>query len=151
MFRKSYNQEIETIALDFDGTFTYCNQGLKRTLESLRIPWSIINLLFINSRPNKKLIKALKKIQKDYKVVIISSRPTFLRKKIENFLVTEGLQEIEIICTGWLRRKSRKLEALKKSGISVYIDNEKDIRDFLKKNLISTFSPLTFCRMVLTD
>jgi len=148
MLIEGYKQEIKKIGFDFDGTFTYCNQELKRTLESLRIPWSIINLLFINSRPNKRLIKALKKIQRDYKIVIISSRPTFLRKKIENFLVTQGLQEIEIICTGWLRRKNRKLKALKETGINVYIDNEKDIREFLKENLISTFSPLAFCKLV---
>lgn len=136
------------IGIDFDGTLTRCNQRAIKTLEFLRLPWSIINLLFIYSSPNKEVVKALKKIQHQHQIMIISSRPRFLRGKIERFLERQGLNKVDIVCTGWLERKKRKLKILKETGIKVYIDNEKDIRTFLADNMIVTLSPVSFCRRI---
>jgi hypothetical protein len=125
------------IYCDCDGVLNFLPPKMHRILKKLPVPISGI-LFFITGYPNKKIIRILRRFRKKgHKIIIITSRPKFLKKRLEKWLFKNKIPYNQLICTGPFRRKLKKKEIVADRKISIGIDDEVNFW----KGIISVFSP----------
>ncbi len=141
------------IVFDFDGVFTKLEGGRDNLLKILILPYLVKVLIsLLKPIPNKKMLSIIRKIEDRYKLIVLSSRPYFLEKKLKRWLNREGI-DCGCYCVGrFLRSTKRKEEFLEKllnkNFDILYVENnEKVIRRFNRKGF-PTKSPFEFCREI---
>ncbi|XOB40529.1 MAG: hypothetical protein ACKKMR_00755 [Candidatus Nealsonbacteria bacterium] len=150
--------DIKQIGFDFDGVIVKLPYPLQRI--SNRLPWWLSGALnFLIGQPDEEILGIVRKLkEKGYKIIIITSRPNFLKRRLREFfekslnsLNYDKTPCLEIICTGPIKRKLKKLKVMKEKGIQFLIDDDGGCRFFLKRNSVLAFSPESFNRLLLKN
>lgn len=130
------------IGIDMDGVVAFSWLGhfnpslpLPQWLLFLGIPF----ILFSFPYPKKKNI--IKTLSKHHEIIFISGRPSWSLFLTKLWLKFYQIPFHKIYCVGYGKgMKERKLEIIKKEKIELFIEDDKRIIDFLKKNSIKALS-----------
>ena len=141
------------IALDFDGVFTLLRGRKDKLFKVLVIPYLVQSLRFLlKPVPNQKIVDAFKEIKNNRKVclIILTSRPYYLRKLVRKWLVENDIINCPLFCVGRLIKPTKKkeefLERLKEKFEIVVFDNSLKTREVFKTKGFETKSPSEFCQ-----
>ena len=127
------------IGVDFDGTLT------RIRLNGSELSGKLCGVLFFLGLPNRKLMKALRYIQKEgHEIIIVSARPKCLMRFSKKWLSCKKLNYTEMIFNGVVFQKENKLRVIKEKKIDLFVDDDRKIRGFLEENLIPVISPKEF-------
>jgi hypothetical protein len=122
------------IGLDLDGVLN----GLGWFNTDIKLPWWLfIGLIFV--RPNKKVIKGLKKLD-ERDIVIVSARPKKLEGLTRAWLRFHKIPFSHLFCVGLGKGvEQRKLETLNRLEIQLFIDDDKKTVEFLCRRGINAY------------
>jgi len=126
------------IGADLDGTIT--SAGLYNP--SIKLPWWLFYLLVplvLSLKPDKLIIEKFETMKKwGYEIIIITARPKQLEKLTKEWLVSYRIPFDKLFCVGFGKgTKERKLKVIKEEKITIFIDDNKNCRNFLKSNSIN--------------
>jgi len=117
------------VGSDLDGVLTSVSVRI-----NFKLPWWLFSgLIFV--RPNKKVVEILRKEQD---IVIVSARPQKLEGLTKKWLRFYGIPFHNLFCVGNGKGVGqRKLEIINRMGIEKFIDDDKEIVDFLLQNSVN--------------
>ena len=132
------------IGVDFDGTLSQ----VSFYNPSLRLPWWLFFLLIplVLARPNRKIVKALRKLEKNSaEVIIISARPRQLSFLTKMWLKLYRVPYSQLFCIGFGKgTKQRKLAIIQQKNITTFIDDDKRTLIFLEENSVEVLPANSF-------
>jgi hypothetical protein len=101
----------------------------------------IVPLVFI-AVPNKKAARKIKELKTGGSaIVIVSARPAWSTRLTIWWLRHHSIPFDKLFCVGFgAGTKERKLEVIQREEIDLFFDDDRQIIDFLKENLIDAGS-----------
>ncbi|UZE93108.1 MAG: hypothetical protein IB617_03035 [Candidatus Nealsonbacteria bacterium] len=121
---------IQKISIDFHNTIKILPGDFERIFHNKLPSWFCGLLTWVIGRPNQKIIKILRELvnekKKDCEITILTSTPKFWERRLKKWLSRHDVPFTEIICTGPIKRKLKKLKAIKEKRIQLSIDDDLD-------------------------
>jgi uncharacterized HAD superfamily protein len=131
---------MKKIGIDLDGILApirFLNPSLKLP-QWLYLPLAFLSLFFPPNFVNRKILQSL---SENNEIIIISARPKWFESPTKLWLKWYRIPYDKIYCVGFGKgTKERKLEVIKKEGISIYIEDDKRIIQFLNRHSIKVLT-----------
>lgn len=129
------------IGIDLDGTITkigFYNPNIK-------LPWWLFYPLVpfvLSLKPDELVVKKLRTLRdKGYEIIIVTARPTQLTQKTKQWLISHHIPFDNLFCIGFGKgTKERKLKIINSKNISVFVDDDRNFRNFLKNNSVNAIA-----------
>jgi len=130
------------IGFDLDGTIINNNWYKGRIKLPSWIIFIVLTALEPFLRPKKKVVNILREWKKENEIFIISLRPKEVKEITRNYLVKDKIPFDDLFLVGVGNGANRrKLEVIKLMKIEKFIDNDREIVNFLRRQGINAMTP----------
>jgi len=134
---------LKVIGIDLDGPI----MPISFYNPSVRLPWPLFFLLvpvIVFLKPNKQVVKKMQ-VMKDqgYQFMIVTARPKQFSRFTERLTRFHHIPFESLDCVGGGKgTKERKLKVIKEKRIEIFIDNDRRVLEFLKRNSVNVVNTL---------
>lgn len=135
------------IGIDLDGTImsiSFCNWNLRFSL-----PWWLFYLLIpivLLSKPKQEVVEKMRLMQaRGCKFIIVTRRPDQFFRFTKRLLMLHRVPFDGLYCVGFSKGVyERKFQVIKKEKVAMFVDSDKRIIEFLKRNSVQAVTSLDY-------